>query len=86
MDHISPAVFHKAMTYVKSHGAESGMGREKKLVYSSVSLDVCPTLGGYTYVHTSSNGTCPMIKTLMFKRVVNAVGRTILLNHDEMTA
>eukprot|EP00957_Ditylum_brightwellii_P167426 12745707-Ditylum_brightwellii.AAC.1 len=74
------------MAYVKSHGAESGMGRKKKLVYSSGSLDVWSALGRYAYVHTSSNGTCPMFKALTFKLVVIAFGRTVLLSHDEMTA
>uniref|UniRef100_A0A7S2MY29 Bromo domain-containing protein n=1 Tax=Helicotheca tamesis TaxID=374047 RepID=A0A7S2MY29_9STRA len=30
VDHISPAVFHESMDYVKSCGAESGTGRKKK--------------------------------------------------------
>eukprot|EP00957_Ditylum_brightwellii_P086508 6582179-Ditylum_brightwellii.AAC.1 len=47
------------------------------LIIRADGLDVLHALGGYAYVHTSSNGTCPIFKTLMFKLVVIAVGRTV---------
>eukprot|EP00957_Ditylum_brightwellii_P016346 1229155-Ditylum_brightwellii.AAC.1 len=76
VDHISPAVFHKAMPYAKSCGAESGMARKKKLVYSSgskpskkVGSSNSPTLSQDNGCHKCSL-TAKLLKSSLLSRTL----------------